>query len=309
MGKIYSINISEKKGTVKHPVEAAGVIEGFGLNGDAHGGDWHRQISLLDIESIREAGQGKADLNPGDFAENITTEGLDLQTVKAGNILKTGSCVFEITQIGKECHGGCEIKKKIGDCIMPKQGIFVRILRGGEIKTGDSIEILPVIRAGVLTLSDKGYRGEREDVSGETVKSMIKRIGCSAVKYEVLPDDIERIKETLISWSLPVEGIDVIFTTGGTGFSKRDVTPEATAAVLDRQIPGFSEAMRMEGYKNNPRAILSRGVSGIKNGTIIINLPGSVKGVREGLDVVLDVLPHAIGILKGEETECGGSGR
>lgn len=305
MGKIFSINLSEKKGTVKQPVESAGVIEGFGLEGDAHGGDWHRQVSLLDIESIREAGRGKNDIKPGDFAENITTEGLDLKTVNAGDILKAGNCVLEITQIGKECHSACEIKKKIGDCIMPKQGVFARILQGGEIKAGDAVEILPEIRAAVLTLSDKGYRGEREDISGETIRNMIKRIGCRTVKYEVLPDETERIKETLISWSLPCEGIDVIFTTGGTGFSKRDVTPEATADILDRLIPGFSEAMRMEGYKNNPRAILSRGVCGIKNQTVIVNLPGSVKGVREGLDVLLEVLPHAIGILRGEETECG----
>ena len=165
-----------------------------------------------------------------------------------------------------------------------------------------------MIRAGVLTLSDKGARGEREDISGETVKNMIKMIGCRTVKYQVLPDDAEGISQTLACWCEPAEGLDVIFTTGGTGFSKRDVTPEATSAVLDRVIPGFSEAMRMEGYRHNPRAILSRGVSGIRNRTVIINLPGSVKGVREGLDVVLEVLPHAIGILKGEETECG-SGR
>lgn len=308
MGKIFSVNISENKGTVKHPVERALVIEGFGLEGDAHGGGWHRQVSLLDIESIRAAGQGKADLKPGDFAENITTEGLALADVQKGDMLKAGTCVLEITQIGKECHGACEIKKLAGDCIMPRRGVFARIIAGGEVKPGDAIQILPVIRAGVLTLSDKGSRGEREDKSGDTVREMIKRIGCRTVKYQVLPDDAERIRETLACWCLPGEGIDVIFTTGGTGFSKRDVTPEATLAVLDRQIPGFSEAMRMEGYKKNPRAILSRGVCGIKNQTVIINLPGSVKGVREGLEVLLEVLPHALGILKGEETECG-SGR
>lgn len=305
MGKIFSVNSSEQKGTIKRPVERARAVEGFGFEGDAHGGDWHRQVSLLDIESIRAACREGPVLNPGDFAENITTEGLDLQSVQTGDILKAGKCVLEVTQIGKECHGACEIKKKTGDCIMPRRGVFARVLQGGEIKTGDAIEILHEIRAGVLTLSDKGCRGEREDLSGDMVKSMIKTIGCKTVKYEVLPDDMERIRETLASWSLPGERIDVIFTTGGTGFSKRDVTPEATAGVLDRLIPGFSEAMRMEGYKRNPRAILSRGVCGIKNQTIIINLPGSVKGVREGLEVLLEVLPHALGILKGEETECG----
>ena len=133
MGKIFSINISEKKGTVKHPVQSARVVEGFGLEDDAHGGDWHRQVSLLDIESIREMQGRGADVNPGDFAENITTEGLDLPALAVGDILKAGTCVLEITQIGKECHGACEIRKKIGDCIMPKRGLFARVVAGGVI--------------------------------------------------------------------------------------------------------------------------------------------------------------------------------
>ena len=305
MGKIYSVNTSENKGTVKKPVALVEVKEEYGILGDAHGGDWHRQLSLLDVESIWELQQQGKDINPGDFAENITTEGLDLSNVQIGDILKTGKCVFEITQIGKECHGECEIKKKIGECIMPKRGIFARVLQGGEMKAGDSIEFLSEISAAVLTLSDKGFSGQREDISGETIKKMIRKIGCRTVQYEVLPDEADLIKEKLMSWSLPGEEIDIIFTTGGTGFSKRDVTPEATESVLDREIPGFSEAMRMEGYKSNPRAILSRGVCGIKNETIIINLPGSVKGVREGLETILDVLPHAVDILKGRTKECG----
>jgi len=305
MGKVFSINISEKKGTVKHPVEAAELKEECGIAGDAHSGDWHRQISLLDYESIEVYNEKGHGIKPGDFAENITTSGIDLSSVKIGDVLKIGDCVAEITQIGKECHRACEIKKKVGECIMPKKGLFARVLQEGTVKTGDAVDFLPVLRVGVLTLSDKGARGEREDKSGETIKNIIKKIHGVPVKYEILPDETDKIKEKLLEWSMPCEDMDIIFTTGGTGFSERDNTPEATLAVLDRQIPGFSEAMRMEGYKNNPRAILSRGVSGIRNKTIIVNLPGSVKGVREGLMAILDVLPHAVAILKGEASECG----
>jgi len=141
MARIISINVSEKKGTRKRPVKEAVINEDFGIVGDAHGGAWHRQISLLGIESIEKMRQKGLQVNPGDFAENITTEGIDLLSLPIGTKLKIGPVLAEVTQIGKECHTKCAIYRQAGDCVMPKEGIFVRVLKGGIIKTGDVIEI------------------------------------------------------------------------------------------------------------------------------------------------------------------------
>lgn len=305
MGKIVSINISENKGTAKTPVIKGVLKEEYGLIGDAHSGNWHRQVSLLDIESIRKVQESGVKINMGDFAENITTEGINLENVKIGDIIKAGSAVLEVTQIGKECHDMCEIRKKVGDCIMPKKGVFTRVIKGGEISAGESIKYLYPINVGILTLSDKGSKGEREDLSGQMIKDIVKKINGQVLKYEILPDEFEEIKSKLTNWCEPNQKIDIILTTGGTGFSLRDITPEATQSVIQRLAPGLSEAMRFEGYKNNSKAILSRGISGIRNNTLIVNLPGSVRGVRESLEVLLDVVTHGIEILKGRDSECG----
>ena len=143
MASVVSINISKKKGTIKTPLSEAQLIEGFGIEGDAHGGNWHRQISLLGRESIDkmiEAGGGA--LLPGMFAENITTEGIVLHTLPVGTKLLLGKCLVEVTQIGKHCHQHCEIYRRIGDCVMPKEGIFVIVLIGGLLCVGDAVSIV-----------------------------------------------------------------------------------------------------------------------------------------------------------------------
>lgn len=143
MAKIVSINISKRKGEPKTPVSKALVRENYGLQGDVHAGPWHRQVSLLAQESIdRMIALGAPDLTPGDFAENITTEGMTLHTLPVGTRLRLGVCEAEVTQIGKQCHQHCAIFQKLGTCIMPREGIFVRILKGGELHPGDSVEIL-----------------------------------------------------------------------------------------------------------------------------------------------------------------------
>ena len=158
-----------------------------------------------------------------------------------------------------------------------------------------------MITVAVLTLSDKGSKGEREDVSGLLIKDMLKGIGAEVKHYEILPDEKELIKEKLIIYS---KEVDLILTTGGTGLSPRDVTPEATLEVIDRQVPGIVEAMRSEGLKKTSRAMLSRAVAGVKGRSLIINLPGSPKAVEENLAVILDVIPHAIEKIKGDPSEC-----
>ena len=142
MATITSINISPKKGTFKQPVEQAELRIDHGIVGDAHAGNWHRQISLLAEESIdKMTALGLSDLTPGKFAENITTQGISLFTLPVGTVLTLGACRVEVTQIGKECHQHCEIYKKVGQCIMPQEGIFVKVLTSGVIKNGDEIVV------------------------------------------------------------------------------------------------------------------------------------------------------------------------
>jgi len=158
---------------------------------------------------------------------------------------------------------------------------------------------------GILTISDKGSRGEREDESGKVIKDIVAALDARMVKYDVVPDEREVISQRLVEWA-DRERLDLIITTGGTGLSPRDVTPEATLAVLDRVAPGFAEAMRVESLKKTPMAMLSRAVCGIRGRSLIINLPGSPRAVGECLEVILPALPHAIETLRGEAEECGG---
>ena len=159
-----------------------------------------------------------------------------------------------------------------------------------------------MIKAAVLTISDKGSRGEREDKSGEVIKEKLGLIKAEIVTYEIVPDELDIISEKLRSFA---ESANLILTTGGTGVSPRDVTPEATRDVIERELPGFSEAMRAESFKVTPRSIGSRAVSGMYKDTLIINLPGSPKAVAECLGVVLDAIPHVIEVAKGKVSDCG----
>ena len=159
-------------------------------------------------------------------------------------------------------------------------------------------------RAAVLTISDRGSRGERKDQSGPAVQEMLRRAGFSIACYEVLPDDRQLIQERLQTLA-DDSGVDLIITTGGTGLTPRDVTPEATLAVIHREIPGIAEAMRASSLTKTPHAMLSRAVAGTRGCTLIINLPGSLRGARENLEVVLPALAHALEKIKGDPSECG----
>jgi molybdopterin adenylyltransferase len=158
------------------------------------------------------------------------------------------------------------------------------------------------MKVGILTVSDKGARGEREDRSGPAIREMMEAAGGEIVRARIVADEQADIRAALIEWS--DEGLDLILTTGGTGFSPRDWTPEATKAVIERETPGIAEAMRRAGQEKTPTAMLSRAAAGIRKRTLIVNLPGSEKAVRESLEAILPALPHGVEILKGTASEC-----
>lgn len=159
-----------------------------------------------------------------------------------------------------------------------------------------------MITVAVLTISDKGARGEREDLSGPSIQDMLKGMKAEVRYAEILPDEKELIKKKLLYYS---KEVDLIFTTGGTGLSPRDVTPEATLEVIEKEVPGIAEAMRTEGLKKTRRAMLSRAVAGVRGTSLIINLPGSPRAVQESLTAIIGVIPHALEKLKGDPSECG----
>lgn len=303
MAKVIAVCVSEEKGQKKNNIYEGTFIAGRGLEQDAHAGEWHRQISLLAVESIKKM-QGKGlDIGSGDLAENITTQGIDLLTLPVGSRVKIGEEVLlRVTQIGKKCHGKCEVYNKIGYCVMPKEGIFAEVLVGGCAKVEDEIIIVPGYKLGIITVSDKGSRGEREDKSGEIIKEKLKPF-ADMVGYRIVPDEAEDIEKAIKEMADDVK-VDLILTTGGTGFSPRDITPEVTLSLCERAVPGIPEAMRAVSYKITPKAMLSRAAAGIRKQTLIINLPGSPKAVSECLDVVLPVLDHGLDILTSRGSEC-----
>lgn len=159
-------------------------------------------------------------------------------------------------------------------------------------------------RIAVITVSDKGYKGEREDRSGKYIIDFFKEKGWEIAEYTIVPDEVNLIKDRM-KQICDHGKANLILTTGGTGFSPRDVTPEATKEIIEKEVPGFSEIIRIEGQKKTPRSILSRGVSGIRKSTLIINLPGSIKGVKDSLELIYQPLPHGIDILSEQDSECG----
>ncbi len=308
MGKLIAICISEHRGTQKHQVEKATLIENWGIEKDAHGGTWHRQVSLLSLEKIEEFQKKGAQIDFGAFGENLIIEGFDLRTIPVGTKIQIGTTLLELTQIGKECHSHCQIYKTMGDCIMPREGVFAKVITGGTIRPGDQVQLLPLPKdrpftAAVITLSDKGSTGEREDKSGPLIKDLLQSQGYQVIESLLLPDGRPDLEKHLCRLA-DQRQVNLILTTGGTGFSQRDTTPEATLAVCDRMANGIAEAIRQYSLTITGRAMLSRAVSGIRRQTLIIKLHGSPKAVKESIDYILPHLGHGLGILIGSEGEC-----
>ena len=304
MGKVRAVCVSDVRGVQKKNVERAWFATEHGIQGDAHAGNWHRQVSLLSQERIDAFNQRGAGVVPGAFGENLVVEGIDFRALPVGTLLRCGDVLLEMTQIGKECHSHCEIFKKMGECIMPTQGVFTRVLKGGEIAEGDELVILPpALRAAVVTASDSGYVGQREDLSTPAAVELLEAAGYRVVHTVILPDDRAMLGAEL-KRLCDGDLADLILTTGGTGFSRTDCTPEATMDVVERPTPGISEAMRLNSMKITPRAMLSRAAAGIRRQALIVNLPGSPKAVRECLEYILPPLSHGMDILKGTTGNC-----
>ena len=308
-GVVKAICISTARGTEKHAIEEANYIKDYGIEGDAHAGKWHRQVSLLSYNKVEEFNAKGGNVEDGAFGENVLVSGLDFKNLPVGTILKCGEVVLEMTQIGKECHSHCNIFHRVGDCIMPREGVFAIVKNGGVMKIGDvMVAELPVadapLRAAVMTLSDKGFAGERVDESGPKAEAMLEAAGYEIVETLLLPDAQKKIERELIRLA-DSRQVDLIITTGGTGMSVRDCTPEATLAVATRYVPGIAEAIRAGSMAITKRAMLGRGASVLRNNTLIVNLPGSVKAVEESLEIVLPELEHGLRILKGSANECG----
>ena len=308
MGKVIAVCTSDHKGLQKHDVNTAHFSAEWGIDGDAHAGSWHRQVSLLSADKIEAFNKRGANVIPGAFGENLVVEGFDFRALPVGTLLRCGDVLLEMTQIGKECHSHCEIYKKMGECIMPREGVFARVIEPGSISVGDEMSIekreghFPW-QAAVITLSDKAAAGERKDESGPAIAKRLREASYEVVEEIVIPDDELVLKQQLIRLC-DQRQLDLILTTGGTGCSARDITPEATMAIADKNVPGIAEAMRAESLKITRHAMISRAASVIRGKTLIINLPGSPRACMENMDVFMDTIPHAMGLLRNEVHDC-----
>ncbi len=305
--KVISVNVSKEKGTVKTPVSQIELTDN-GVLGDAHSGPWHRQVSLLGQESFdRFSQQAGRQLVFGEFAENITTQGLELVNTLPLDRLSGANIELEITQIGKECHeSACAIFKEVGNCVMPKEGIFARVIRPGILKPGDELRYQPkIFRIKIITLSDRASRGEYEDRSGPRLIELLKKHFEGKTRkiqpsHDIIPDD-EGLLRNLVNQAIASQ-YDALFTTGGTGIGPRDITVETIKPMLRKEIPGIMEMIRIKYGANKPNALLSCSIAGVSDNTLIYTLPGSVKAVNEYMEEILKTMEHLIFMRHGLDT-------
>ncbi len=301
---VKSVNISVEKGTIKEPVPEI-LLDEKGVSGDAHSGSWHRQVSLLGTESIEKfSADAKRKIRAGEFAENITTEGEVLFQMNPLDTLSNEDISLEITQIGKKCHGtNCSIFREVGNCVMPKEGIFARVTRGGKLKAGDKLEYRArEFNIGIITMSDRASRGEYSDLSGEIIeKRMISHFQNKNRRYKInrflIPDNKKLLENQFKD--LLFNQADLIITTGSTGIGPRDIVPEIINPLLDKEIPGIMDMIRYKYGQQNPAALLSRSVAGVSGKSLVFTLPGSPRAVEEYLAEIFSVLDHAILMIHG----------
>ena len=301
---IKSLNISEKKGTIKTPRKEISLNH-LGIEGDAHAGKWHRQISMLAEESILsfESELGRK-IKFGEFAENITTIGFPVYKTKPFDRFKSSEVEMEVTQIGKKCHGtNCEIFQQTGSCVMPTEGIFCRVVKTGKLKELDVLEYIPkIFKIKVITLSDRAYEGIYQDKSGPLIEKLSKDwfqsqdYICETSRV-VIPDEKETLEREL-QMALS-KNFDIIYTNGSTGIGPRDIAPEIIKSFIDLEIPGIMDLIRMKYGAEKPNALLSRSIAGVKKQTLVFSVPGSTKAVNEYLTEIHKILMHTFLMLNG----------
>jgi len=297
--KVLSVNKANERG-IKYPVKEI-ILNAKGIEGDAHSGT-ERQVSMIDTSHIERFKKLTDAREPkfGEFAENLTVEGLEGLRVNPFDKFKIGDTVLEVTQTGKPFH---DEFRELGNYVMPRVGIFCRVSKTGKIKAGDTIEYIPkTYKAMIITLSDRASKGEYEDRSGPAVKNMLedhfKKMNFPLeTERNVIPDD-RRELESLIRNAVENK-FDMIITTGGTGIGKRDITVETVQPMLDKEIPGIMEHIRMKYGSVKPNALLSRGVAGVMNESLVYTLPGSVRAVNEYMTEILKTLNHLFYMLHG----------
>ncbi|HQP04230.1 MAG: hypothetical protein KBB11_08880 [Bacteroidales bacterium] len=295
--KIVAVNISDKKGVGKKPVDHIDLIE-TGIIGDAHAGLWHRQVSLLGLESIeRFEKQAGRKIQPGEFAENITTSGIELVQCKPLDKFVSDNLELEVTQIGKECHGHtCSIFREVGNCVMPKEGIFTRVIKAGSLQPGDKLNyVRKQFRVKLITLSDRASRGEYEDLSGKRISELLHNFFTNEnrsfeIDYKLMPDSAEQLRIEIIKAS--EQQFDYIFTCGGTGIGPKDITVDVVKSCIDKDIPGIMDMIRLKYGADKPNALISRSVAGIISNSIIFTLPGSQKAVQEYMTEIVKTMMH-----------------
>ena len=287
-GVIVAVCTTDTRGGPTAERDQIRLVRGVGIVGDGNAGSSHRQVNLVTEEAAEAAPPGAT--HHVTRRENLVTRALDLSSLSPGRRLRVGaSAVLQITQRD------------------PARS-FARVLRNGLAVRGDTIATNPAYdtpRFAILTLSDTVAEGTRTDESGHLAASILgDALGVTPLLHEVLADDQDVLKARLITLA-DHDLCDLIVTTGGTGLSPRDVTPEATLAVIDREVPGIAEAIRAGGLKKTPHAMLSRGVCGQRGSALIVNLSGSPRAVREQLEILLPVLAHVLTTASGVPQDCG----
>jgi len=297
--KIVSVNIADKRGRKYSTNEI--VLSQNGIEGDVHAGTV-RPVSLLGLGHIDHFRMltGSRKFKYGEFAENISIEGMGDLEPKIFDRFISENVELEVTAAGKPFH---DKFREAGNYVMPRVGIFCRVINTGTLKAGDILTHIPKIyKINVITLSDRAYKGVYEDRSGPAIIEFLetffsKKNERIEIEHTIIPDDPIALGSLLLG--AKEQNVDVVFTTGGTGIGPRDFTPEVVDSVLDKEIPGIMEMIRMKYGVEKPNAYLSRGVAGVMGETLVYALPGSVKAVNEYMTVILKTLMHLFYMLHG----------
>lgn len=296
--KVVSVNISKEKGTIKEPVDEI-TLNHHGVMNDAHSGSWHRQVSLLAKKSYnRFQEKTQRTFAPGAFAENITTEGTDLIKTSPLDRFVGENIELEVSQIGKESEQHNKAVNEADSHLMAEEGIFARVIRQGSLRKGDILRYVPrILRFQIVTLSDLASKGEFQDHCGPMIVEILKQYFNNRqrnieVDSVVIPDDAANL--SVIMEKSAYEEIDVVITAGGTGIGPRDITIETVKPMLDKEIPGIMEMIRVKYGAQEPNALINRSIAGIMSDTLVYTLPGNVKAVREYMEEILKTLEHLI---------------